>query len=96
MTVVLELSVHDPDCRQWRGSSVLCDWIRALGVDPGVVFGLRVLADGDGHVEFDRYALRDGRRYMDPATREAAVEPVLVVPLTAPVPAELLALGGRR
>jgi hypothetical protein len=95
VTVVLELDVHDPDSRRWRGKPFLCDWIRALGADPGTVFALRVLADGDGVVEFDRYATSNGRRYRDPRTDDAARAPMLVVPLTVPVPVELLTLRGR-
>lgn len=90
-TVVLDLDVHRPDSRRWRGSPVLRDWVLALGADPLVTYRLRVLADGDGQVEFHRYATCNGRRYRDPGTDDVAVLPVWTVPLTVPIPAELLA-----
>lgn len=95
MSVVLDLDVHDPVLRPWLGSPVLCDWMRELGVDPRAVYRLAVLADGDGQVEFHRYATCDGKRYRDPGTDDVALLPVTTVPLTVPIPTELLAYRTR-
>lgn len=74
------------------GEPVLCDWVRALGVDPSGCLAFRVYADGDGTVEFDMldyYEAADGRLL----ATVASVTTVVTKPLSAPIPQEVLAAG---
>ena len=46
------LTINGKDRSDWRGSDVLCDWVRALGLEPHAVHDLAVYGNTVVVVEF--------------------------------------------
>ena len=95
--VVCELDVHTPGrvAQRLIGSPVLIDWLTALGIDPNRCVSFRVLAVGDGTVEATLYREGSDGSFLVNEAGDGLLTDVHQVPLTVPVPAEVLAVGGR-
>lgn len=91
MTLILDMDYHRP----YRGQPVLTDWLDALGVGPKLVRRVRVLQDDAGQrmVEITRLAVNEAGHVYH-ADGVMAEDPPFAVPLTAPIPDQLLALHG--
>lgn len=93
-TRVLHLDVHGPRGGEIVGNPTVIAWVRALGIDAHLCYSLTVFADGDGTVEAEIYDLDEqGRKYLDPDSPDRPARRTRQVPLTAPIPAAVLALG---
>jgi hypothetical protein len=93
--VVVDLDTRRAADAGLMGEDVLCDWLRALDLDPGLVKRVQVWADGDGTVVADcMIRAAAGVKWTRIVDGEAeAMTEVVVRALTAPIPAAVLAAG---
>lgn len=75
--------------RAHAGHPELIEWLEEQEIDPESIRPILTLHD-TGHVTVRRFLTDSiGKRYVDPETNEAAVEPVTIAP-TRPLPEEVV------